>query len=103
MIIYVDLCRFMFIYVDLCRLHPFPTEIQNLCKFSIILRVVCQNVSKKQHPAKLLDVARHCSTFFDGLLDFARHGSTFFDGLLDMARHGSTLLDMARRCSQPKF
>ena len=62
-----------------------------------------QNVSKKQHPAKLLDVARHCSTFFDGLLDVARHGSTFFDGLLDMARHGSTLLDMARRCSQPKF
>ena len=95
MFIYVDLCRFMFIYVDLCRLHPFPTEIQNLCTFSIILRVVFKMWVKSSIPlncSTLLDIARRFLTVCSTLLDMARRFLTVCSTWLDVARHGSTLL-----------
>ena len=99
MFMYVDLCRFMFIYVDLCRLHPFPTEIQNLCTCSIILRVVFKMWVKSSIPlncSTLLDIARRFLTVCSTLLDMARRFLTVCSTWLDMARRCSTWLDVAR-------
>ena len=82
----------MLIYVDFMQIAFVSHRNQDFVYAFDHSKGCFQIIRKKQHPAKLLDVARHCSTFLDGLRDVARHGSTFFDGLLDMARHGSTLL-----------
>ena len=100
MFIYVDLFRFMLIYVDLCRLHPFPTEIQNLCTFSIILRVFFFKMWVKSsiplNCSTLLDIARRFLTVCSTLLDMARRFLTVCSTWLDMARRCSTWLDVAR-------
>ena len=99
MLIYVDLWRLTFNYVDLCRLHPFPTEIQNLCTFSIILRVVFKMWVKSSIPlncSTLLDIARRFLTVCSTLLDMARRFLTVCSTWLDMARRCSTWLDVAR-------
>ena len=99
MFIYVEFCWFMFIYVDVCGLHPFPTEIQNLCTFSIILRVVFKMWVKSSIPlncSTLLDIARRFLTVCSTLLDMARRFLTVCSTWLDMARRCSTWLDVAR-------